>query len=132
MRLNLPAELACEQALLFGRVSRERAGENCSFLSPSLARSREAHFACPNRRVCSRAKSSLAVRCRRRLNGPCHAICYPGSLFIIRLYLDIEAVSCFLLEGVGDSLRTADAFPVDQKCVCCSQARWEREDNVGV
>ena len=42
--------LACEQAFLFGRVkrvSRER--------GPSLARSREARFACPNRRACSQA-----------------------------------------------------------------------------
>ena len=98
------------------RVSRERASERrgaeerIPFLSPSLARSREAHFACQNRRACSRAKSSLAVRCRRRLNGPCHAICYPGSLFIIRLYLDIEAVSCFLLEGVGDSCEQQTHF----------------------
>ena len=41
--------IACEQALLFGRVkrvSRER---------PSFARSREARFACPNRRACSQA-----------------------------------------------------------------------------
>ena len=58
--------LACEQALLFGRVkrvSRERASERRSregqsnpFLGPSLARSREARFACPNRRACSQAK----------------------------------------------------------------------------
>ena len=34
--------LACEQALLFGRVKR-------------VARSREARFACPNRRACSQA-----------------------------------------------------------------------------
>ena len=55
--------LACEQALLFGRVkrvSRERASEQASGeaargLGPSLARSREAHFARPNRRACSQA-----------------------------------------------------------------------------
>ena len=55
--------LACEQALLFGRVkrvSRERAskqasGEAARGLGPSLARSREAHFARPNRRACSQA-----------------------------------------------------------------------------
>ena len=55
--------LACEQALLFGRVkrvSRERASEQASGeaargLSPSLARSREAYFARPNRRACSQA-----------------------------------------------------------------------------
>ena len=51
--------LACEQALLFGRVkrvSRERAsGEAARDLGPSLARSREAHFARPNRRACLQA-----------------------------------------------------------------------------
>ena len=67
--------VACEQALLFGRVkqvSRERASARRSregqtlcgvpgfpgsstFLGPSLARSREARFACPNRRACSQA-----------------------------------------------------------------------------
>ena len=53
-------ELACEQALLFGRVkrvSRERASERRSRegLGRSLTRSREARFACPNRRACSQA-----------------------------------------------------------------------------
>ena len=46
--------LACEQALLFGRVkqvSRERASERRA--APSLAHSRKAHFAYPNRRACS-------------------------------------------------------------------------------
>ena len=48
--------LACEQALLFGRVkrvSRKRASKRPS--GPSLALSREARFACPNRRACSQA-----------------------------------------------------------------------------
>ena len=47
--------LACEQALLFGRVkraSRERASER---RSTSLARCREAHFASPNWRAYSQA-----------------------------------------------------------------------------
>ena len=47
--------VACEQALLFWlvkRVSRERVSER---RSPSLTRSREAGFACPNRRACSQA-----------------------------------------------------------------------------
>ena len=51
--------LACEQVLLFWRVkgvSRERARER---RSPSLARSRGARFACPNRRACSQATSSM-------------------------------------------------------------------------
>ena len=53
--------IACEQALLFGRVkrvSRERASERRT----SLARFCEAFFACPNRRACSRAKSSKSFR----------------------------------------------------------------------
>ena len=34
--------------------------------------------------------------------------------------------------GVG-SLRTADAFPDDRKCVCCSQAReWGERSNSAV
>ena len=52
------ASLACEQALLFGRVkrvSRERASERRSREGP---RSREAHFAYPNRRACSQANAS--------------------------------------------------------------------------
>ena len=52
--------LACEQALLFGRVkrvSRERASER---RSREGQRSREARFACPNRRACSQAKKHLA------------------------------------------------------------------------
>ena len=55
-------ERACEQALLFGRVkrgSRERASERRRregpAKTPSLARSREARFAFPNRRACSQA-----------------------------------------------------------------------------
>ena len=51
--------LACEQALLFGRVA------------PSLARSREAHFAYPNRRACSQASWTFTNR---------HIFC-SGSLF---------------------------------------------------
>ena len=42
--------IACEQALLFGRMKRV-----------SLARSREAHFACPNRRACSQASHLTAT-----------------------------------------------------------------------
>ena len=51
-------DLGCEQALLFGRekrVSRERASEQRSH----NWRSREAHFACPNRRACSQAINDL-------------------------------------------------------------------------
>ena len=54
--------MACEQALLFGRVkqvSQERASERRSAggyrKGLSLVRSREAQFACPNRRACSQA-----------------------------------------------------------------------------
>ena len=43
--------VACEQALLFGRASRERAAR-------SLARSRETRFARPNRRACSQVACS--------------------------------------------------------------------------
>ena len=59
------SSIACEQALLFGRVkrvSRERASERRSRKGPSLARSREAHFACLNRRACSQANSYISVR----------------------------------------------------------------------
>ena len=55
--------LACEQALLFGRVKRvsqERASEQ---------RSREAHFACPNRRAWSQPKSNNGQLFRFRLNS---------------------------------------------------------------
>ena len=51
-------KVACEQALLFGRVkrvSRER--------GPSLVRSREARFACPNRGACSQAIRKGAINC---------------------------------------------------------------------
>ena len=51
--------VACKQALLFGRVkrvSRERANEGRGL---SLARSREVRFACPNRRACSQAKVNV-------------------------------------------------------------------------
>ena len=51
-------EVVFEQALLFGRakrVSRERTSEGRSREGPSLARSREASFARPNRRACSQA-----------------------------------------------------------------------------
>ena len=66
--------LACEQALLFVRVKRvlrERPSERRSlegqrkgflFLGPSLARSREARFACLNRRACSQA-TKLLITC---------------------------------------------------------------------
>ena len=51
---NKLREIACEQALLFGRVkrvSRERTSERRS----RVGRSREAHFAYPNRKACSQA-----------------------------------------------------------------------------
>ena len=48
------ARVACEQALLFGRVKRASA--------PSLARSREARFACPNRRACSQVAARADSR----------------------------------------------------------------------
>ena len=54
--------IACEQALLFGRVkrvSRERA-------SAPLARSREAHFAYPNRRDCSQASGATTRAAEER------------------------------------------------------------------
>ena len=55
--------IACEQALLFGRVkrvSRERVSERRR--APSLARSRKAHFAYPNRRACSQANNGTLCR----------------------------------------------------------------------
>ena len=66
MMLLTTCALACEQALLFGRVkrvSRERASERQSLegLGPSLARSREARFACPNRRACSQATCAPVI-----------------------------------------------------------------------
>ena len=62
--------VACKQALLFGRVkrvSRERANEGRGLSREranegrglSLARSREVRFACPNRRACSQAKVNV-------------------------------------------------------------------------
>ena len=56
--------LACEQGLLFGRVKRSevkrseaRTREQAAKpRGAHLARSREAHFACPNRRACSQVK----------------------------------------------------------------------------
>ena len=67
--------LACEQALLFGRVkrvSRERASERQSRegQSPSLARSREARFARPNRRACSQAKNMSPANSLNNLRKP--------------------------------------------------------------
>ena len=53
------ADIACEQALLFGRAkrtARERASER---RSREGARSREARFACPNRRACSQATADI-------------------------------------------------------------------------
>ena len=53
--------IACEQALLFGRVkpvSRERASERRS----REGRSCEARFACPNRRACSQATGWMICR----------------------------------------------------------------------
>ena len=66
--ISLAYAIACEQALLFGRVkriSRELASERRSREGPpSLARSREVHFACPNRRVCSQGiRQSPINRC---------------------------------------------------------------------
>ena len=65
-RLGIADELdvACEQALLFGRVkrvSRERASKRGS----REGRSREACFACPNRRACSQAKFDVNAHDRR-------------------------------------------------------------------
>ena len=61
-------ELACVQALLLGRVkgvSGERASKRRSRegqgKGPSLARSREAHFAYPNRRACLQAYAWIVV-----------------------------------------------------------------------
>ena len=78
--------LAFEQALLFGRVkrvSRERASERRSRegqrKGPSLARSREAHFVCPNRRACSQAIVSFALAqytLKRQTNGICVVMIY--------------------------------------------------------
>ena len=60
--------VACEQALLFGqakRAPRERASEGPfagpSWLRRSLARSRAARFARPNRRACSLATMCTAA-----------------------------------------------------------------------
>ena len=44
--------IACKQAVLFGRGKRAAKPRGAG---PSLARSREARFACPNRRACSQA-----------------------------------------------------------------------------
>ena len=60
---RVPPRIACEQALIFGqvkRVSRERASER---------RSREANFACPNRRACSQATPRIH-RCAGILEMP--------------------------------------------------------------
>ena len=62
--------VACEQALLFGRVkrvARERASERRSRegqRSPLLARSRETRFACPNRTACSQANCNAIALSR--------------------------------------------------------------------
>ena len=63
--MHLSLGIPCEQALLLGRASRERASEG-PFLCPSrlrrsLARSRETCFARPNRRACSQASLGMAV-----------------------------------------------------------------------
>ena len=66
---NGTSSLACEQALLFGRVKRvsqkhvserrSREGQRkAPFPGPSLVRSHKAHFTCPNRRAFSQATSS--------------------------------------------------------------------------
>ena len=60
---RVPPRIACEQALIFGRVkrvSRERASER---------RSREARFACLNRRACSQATPRIH-RCAGILEMP--------------------------------------------------------------
>ena len=66
MMLLTTCALACEQALLFGRVkwvSPECVSERRSLegLGPSLACSREARFACWNRRACSQATCALVI-----------------------------------------------------------------------
>ena len=63
---NFDLPLACEQAVLFGREK----GVS-SLLDPSLARSREAHFAYPKRRACSQANLPLSF----------FASCFSGSSF---------------------------------------------------
>ena len=64
----LYVEIACEQALPFGRVkrvSRERASGRRSRegqrKGAPRSRSREARFACPNRRACSQANVEIGV-----------------------------------------------------------------------
>ena len=64
--------IACEQALLFGRVKQVSRERTSGRRSRALARSCEARFACPNRRACSQAtimkgeekKSGFAARSR--------------------------------------------------------------------
>jgi len=58
----IPISLACEQALLAKRAARERASERQAARGPSLTRSREARFACPNRRACSQATIRFSPR----------------------------------------------------------------------
>ena len=61
MMLLTTCALACEQALLFGRVKRASERQSLEGLGPSLARSREARFACPNRRACSQATCAPVI-----------------------------------------------------------------------
>ena len=73
--------VACEQALLFGRVkrvSRERASERRSH----ERRSREALFACPNRKACSQASIVDESKC-------------PVVLFVMPLELFLVFLSFF-------------------------------------
>ena len=76
--------LACEQALHLGDIvksTRARgdatAGAGPSRFRRSLARSRAARFARPNRRACSQAKMMLAVLKREKktkMTKMCHSI----------------------------------------------------------
>ena len=69
---NIVALLPCEQALLFGRVKRVSQERASGRRSPSLARSREACFACPNRRACSQAMELPAWATKEKRNvGSC-------------------------------------------------------------
>ena len=73
--------LACDQALLFGRVkrvSRERASER---------RSREARFACPNRRACSQATKNLITTESRLISTKIISWLEREFPLIVRFYL---------------------------------------------
>ena len=49
-------------------------GARLIFLGPSLARSREAHFACPNRRACSQA-TAMPKRFVSHVSLPSFSVC---------------------------------------------------------